>query len=164
MRKVCGGKCAQDKPLTDFSRDSARRDGRARICKVCQAAYAKGYRKRNRVRLVQQSRDWYSSNKEYAKQYHQEWRLRLRQEVLSHYAQGTPACKCCGETIECFLTLDHRDGGGRKHREEVRRQGTLMYVWLKRHGFPEGFDVLCFNCNCGRHINGGVCPHKDRYE
>jgi hypothetical protein len=20
--------------------------------------------------------------------------------------------------------------------------------------------VLCFNCNCGRYHNGGICPHK----
>lgn len=22
------------------------------------------------------------------------------------------------------------------------------------------YQLLCFNCNCGRHRNGGVCPHK----
>jgi hypothetical protein len=22
--------------------------------------------------------------------------------------------------------------------------------------------VLCWNCNCGRYLNGGVCPHKAR--
>jgi hypothetical protein len=31
---------------------------------------------------------------------------------------------------------------------------------LRKNGFPEGFQVLCANCNIGRHINGGICPHE----
>ena len=40
--------------------------------------------------------------------------------------------------------------------------GTKFYRWLKRNNFPEGFQVLCFNCNCGKEINKGVCPHKSK--
>ncbi len=25
---------------------------------------------------------------------------------------------------------------------------------------PEGFQVLCWNCNLGKYYNGGVCPHR----
>jgi hypothetical protein len=30
----------------------------------------------------------------------------------------------------------------------------------QKHGYPEGFQVLCMNCNWGRYRNGGVCPHE----
>ena len=37
----------------------------------------------------------------------------------------------------------------------------MMYGWLRRNSYPEGFQVLCHNCNLGKKINGGVCPHND---
>ena len=30
--------------------------------------------------------------------------------------------------------------------------------------FPEGFQILCFNCNAGKHRNGGRCPHEQLAE
>jgi hypothetical protein len=31
-----------------------------------------------------------------------------------------------------------------------------------RNGFPPGYQVLCMNCNHGKRMNNGVCPHKER--
>jgi hypothetical protein len=76
-------------------------------------------------------------------------------------------CVCCGESLPEFLTVDHTDGGGSDHRRKVSHGsgGTGFYAWLKRHGFPQdGFQLLCFNCNLGRQINGGVCPHQAHVE
>ena len=25
---------------------------------------------------------------------------------------------------------------------------------------PDTIQILCFNCNCGRARNGGICPHE----
>jgi len=79
--------------------------------------------------------------------------LRARLACLYHYGR---ACACCGEREISFLQIDHVNGGGRRHREEV---GNL-YAWLRRNGFPEGFQTLCANCNWGKHLNDGVCPHQ----
>lgn len=38
---------------------------------------------------------------------------------------------------------------------------TTFLQWLKDNKYPKGFQVLCTNCNTGRHRNGGICPHKD---
>lgn len=81
---------------------------------------------------------------------------RLKLEVFEAY--GGAKCACCGEDTECFLSIDHIDGNGAKHRREIGR--TSLYGWLKKNEFPSGFQVLCFNCNHGRHINGGTCPHQ----
>lgn len=70
-------------------------------------------------------------------------------------------CACCGEANPGFLTIDHVNNDGKTHRDEVG-SGHGVYRWLKKNGFPqEGFQLLCFNCNSGRHINGGTCPHKE---
>jgi hypothetical protein len=35
---------------------------------------------------------------------------------------------------------------------------------LKRLGWPkEKYRILCANCNHGRALNGGVCPHQQRH-
>jgi hypothetical protein len=81
-------------------------------------------------------------------------RQNLKLKVLSYYA---PDLKCHGvngngcpskcEDIRC-LTIDHINGKGEQHRKIVG-SGTKFYQWLKNNNFPEGYQVLCFNCNCG---------------
>jgi len=87
---------------------------------------------------------------------------RLREAALAAY--GGPVCACCGETKAVFLCLDHVNGGGNEHRRLLGkgrpRSGRPYYKWLRDRGYPPGFQVLCFNCNIGRHLNGGVCPYK----
>lgn len=67
-------------------------------------------------------------------------------------------CACCGETQYEFLSIDHVDGGGAKHRKEV---GTNIGLWLKRNGYPVGFRVLCHNCNQAIGFYG-FCPHAEK--
>jgi len=86
----------------------------------------------------------------------------LRRKIAAFAAYGGSRCNCCGEIILQFLTIDHIHNNGAEHRRLLgkRRGGSTMYCWLKRHKYPAGFQVLCFNCNVGRSINGGTCPHK----
>ena len=91
---------------------------------------------------------------------------KVRDIVFAHY--GNSRCACCGETNPLFLTLDHINGDGDKHRREMgargRTAGTWFYRRMMREGYPPGIQVLCFNCNCGRARNGGVCPHHQNTE
>jgi hypothetical protein len=70
-------------------------------------------------------------------------------------------CRCCGEAEPRFLTIDHVEGGGHKHRRQIGGP-HLVYEWLARHKYPDGFQILCWNCNCGRAMNGGICPHEEK--
>jgi len=88
------------------------------------------------------------------------FRLRLKLEVLFHYSNGLLKCACCGETEMEFLTIDHIHGDGNKERKKIGYGGLGFYYWLKKNGFPEGYQVLCYSCNLGRAINNGICPHK----
>ena len=89
----------------------------------------------------------------------QQWRTH-RLKILQAYGGDPPRCVCCGESILAFLALDHINGGGGKHRQETGGGG--FYVWLAKNNYPEGFQVLCHNCNQGRRMNDGVCPHKSK--
>lgn len=84
-------------------------------------------------------------------------RRRFRTEVMAHYGGK---CACCGETAIEFLTIDHIAGNGNRHRKEIGRQGGWrFYQWLQENGYPAGFRVLCFNCNCSIG-HWGYCPHS----
>lgn len=77
-------------------------------------------------------------------------------------AYGGYACVCCGENEPLFMCIDHVEGGGEQHRQNEVGRGRNIYSWLKKNDYPAGFQVLCQNCNIGKHLNGGVCPHKTR--
>lgn len=91
--------------------------------------------------------------------YYRDRYWRLRDEALGAYGKQ---CACCGESEERFLTFDHINNDGAKHRREVfgGRNGGNMLEWLRRNKYPPGFQTLCYNCNCGRYRNGGICPHQ----
>jgi hypothetical protein len=87
----------------------------------------------------------------------------VRAEMVTVYG-GRCACPGCDETDPMFLTLDHVDGRPPEHAN--RRLGSMtghkLYMWARRNGWPKTLQLLCFNCNCGRARNGGVCPHLAR--
>ena len=94
-------------------------------------------------------------------------RTKIKRLVLEHYGGVPPKCVCCGESIYQFLTIDHVNNDGAKHRKELklgRKSGWWLYIYLVKNDFPDdGYElqVLCWNCNCGKRMNGGVCPHKE---
>ena len=87
--------------------------------------------------------------------------------VFAKYSGGDGyRCACCGETELIFLTLDHIHNDGNEFRRKTfgrhTAAGFTTYSWLFKNGCPEGFQVLCANCNHGKRMNNGVCPHQVR--
>lgn len=65
-----------------------------------------------------------------------------------HYSHGKNRCAECGEGRMSILTIDHVNGGGNAQRREAGvLSGGSFHLWLRNHGFPKGYQVLCFNCN-----------------
>ena len=92
------------------------------------------------------------------------WRESNTTKVLEHYSNDSPACACCGELERDFLVIDHLNGGGNKHRQQLfghGQGGWRFYSWLIHQDFPSGFQVLCFNCNMSK-AKHGKCIHKGR--
>ena len=82
----------------------------------------------------------------------------LKALVTSNYGSK---CECCGETIITFLTIDHINNDGHTYKAgKTRLKGISLYQYIIRENYPKNVRLLCFNCNIGRHNNGGVCPHK----
>lgn len=85
--------------------------------------------------------------------------LAIKKEVLSHYAKGDLKCACCGETGFSFLTLDHIKPILRRTTKQ-NLGGIVLYKQLRTASYPEGYQVLCFNCNCAKGARA-VCPHQE---
>lgn len=84
-----------------------------------------------------------------------------RKLVLEKYG-GT--CVCCGESVYEFLTLDHKNNDGAKHREELKKAGkprhaSSMVDFAAANNFPDFLQILCWNCNCAKGFHG-ECPHE----
>jgi len=114
--------------------------------KLCEACDKKAYAYRK-------------AHPEYAERQRAAYR-RDKDRVFQAY--GGYVCACCGETEPLFLCIDHINGGGEEHRTSLgwSGRGRGMYTWLIKNNFPLGFQVLCQNCNIGKHLNGGICPHQ----
>jgi len=69
---------------------------------------------------------------------------KLKTEVLTHYANGELKCVICGEKRFACLTLDHINNNGNEHRKEIGN--VNMYRFLRAQKYPDGFQVLCMNC------------------
>ena len=52
-----------------------------------------------------------------------------------------------------FLAVDHINGCG------ALKRVSNFYSWLLRNGLPDGFRILCHNCNLSRGFYG-YCPHE----
>lgn len=149
--------CGIGKPLTkEFFRKLSGCGGKYFLksaCRKCLSQKEKDRRKNNP--------DAYEKRKAAARRSNR----KLKEEVINHYGGQ---CECCGETDSRFLTIDHITGSGRKDREKIKKGmksgGSYFYRWVRDSGYPDNLRVMCFNCNCGRMVNGGICPHKDNYQ
>jgi hypothetical protein len=85
-----------------------------------------------------------------------------QKEIIINYYGGK--CFCCGENNIKFLTIDHINNDGYKHHKEIKiGPGSNFYRWIIKNNFPENiFQVACYNCNCGRAKNNGICPHQQK--
>lgn len=114
--------------------------------------YMREYRLKNKDRLRQQTAEWKIKNSARAKELNKNERLRLKLDVLSHYSiLDTPICSQCGFSDVRALHLDHinNDGAASRRANTGSRTiaGTTYYRWVRKNDYPEGYQVLCANCN-----------------
>lgn len=170
MRKKCY-RCGKIKLITEFSKDTRNPSGYKGCCKNCHNEYNKNWRKNNPEKLKERKRRYKEKHPEIIRAYQRKYRKlyperykqtakkyreNLKFMVLAHYSNGDPICDCCDENYIEFLTIHHIAGDGAEHRKKI--SGNI-YNWLKKKNFPEGFRVLCMNCNfsLGKF---GYCPHQ----
>lgn len=141
-------------------------------CKQCRLKYRREWAKRSkewlrnyrqtnsRERDIERATKWNKENIEKHREHSLSYYYRLQDQAIMAY--GGYTCACCGETERLFLTLDHinNDGSAFRKSHNFLHHGARFYKWLKANGYPPGYQVLCSNCNHGKHRNNGVCPHQ----
>jgi hypothetical protein len=122
-------------------------------------AKAKEWRQQNPEQSKRRVNEWNAKNREHVRQRESKKRFKRKLEVIKAYGGK---CVCCGENHPSFLTLDHINNGGAKHRKQVfsLSKGGSFWWWAKKENYPSILQLLCFNCNCGRQVNKGICPHN----
>jgi len=103
------------------------------------------------------------------KERQQTMRLKVMQYYSKHLSNSDiPCCWCCEEKSHIeFLAIDHI--AGRKEMDSDTKLVKLGYsssltggklqTWIIENNFPEGFRVLCHNCNSAIGFYG-KCPHE----
>jgi len=165
-QKICP-KCKILKNFTEYGKSSKRLDGLQPYCKECRKFIANN----NKIKLNEYSKNYRKTKKykEFIMNYEKSEKGKIRKLKNKNYkyslkikafnVYGGCVCSCCGETEISFLVIDHINGGGTKHRKNLS-SGSSIYTWLKQNNYPDGFRVLCHNCNWGIYLNNGICPHK----
>ena len=70
-----------------------------------------------------------------------------KEAAINVYSNGEAVCKRCGQGDLDMLCLDHINDDGKQHRDLVKHNGNMFYMWLGKHDYPHGLQVLCYNCN-----------------
>jgi hypothetical protein len=89
--------------------------------------------------------------------HHKLYRDKLRTDV---YHKLGSTCICCGETNDLFLTVDHINGGGTRHRKQVGNNEKILIAVRNMDNPSIDYQLLCMNCNIGGLQSTG-CPHRD---
>ncbi len=94
---------------------------------------------------------YHQANRELINLRHVEHREELKLDAMSYYSNGKPKCNICGFDDPRALVIDHINNNGAEHRKKIQsdRQGggATTYLWLSKNKYPDGFQVLCANCN-----------------
>ena len=153
LRKTCH-KCKEEKPITEFSIDRSTPDGHRYQCRSCckegKTDYNKRYYQEHKEKIKARTTMYYLGHRDVQlvkkRSRGRITRDKLKVEVLTHYGHGKLACVLCSESRIACLSLDHINGDGAEHRRRLGLGRKAIYSWLRKEGFPVGYQTLCMNC------------------
>jgi len=134
--------------------------GRAQ-CKDCRKQIRHEQHLKNKEQENKLSRIYNKTHRKERRETERRYWHKIKLETFIAYSGNPPECACCHERNIEFLSIDHIEGNGLKHRKSLGYEGfgARFYLWLKKHGYPPGYRVLCYNCNLSRGFFG-YCPHE----
>lgn len=133
--------CKEFKSIDSFYKDSTKKYKIRYLCIPCSKTYREEYKERIR-----------ESGRKY--------RQKLKLEIFSVYSKGEPKCNECGYNDIRALCVDHIAGRGSEHYKKIGGVGKL-YSWIRKNNFPEGFQILCMNCNFIKEVKEGYINTKE---
>ena len=153
-RKPLCTKCGVEQTTQNTRRRGASLYSWCRPCENTKRRLAYKNNPAERARRKAEICRWKSKNKQRWDAYAKKYRLDLKLKAIKQYGGK---CLCCGETELAFMTIDHINGGGNKHRKTMRAMS--FYRWLEKNNYPTGYQTLCWNCNAAKGLFG-TCPHQ----
>lgn len=128
-------KCSISKPLFDFNKSKARKDGVQSICRLCsQEVNNLGYKQNpNRVKAVKENRD----------------KTRKRNKRLINRYKVLCGCKFCNERTAICLDFHHLDPSVKE--DNLSRMDCAPISKLKEE--IRKCIVVCSNCHRKLHAN-----------
>jgi len=101
-----------------------------------------------------------------------------RLNILQTYSKrlstsDIPCCRCCrlNSNID-FLAIDHIAGRRKMNSEpeliklgySSKLKGNALQRWIIENNFPDGFQILCQNCNFSKGMkkNNNKCPMENK--
>jgi len=108
--------------------------------------YGKDYYRLNKEELLAKCLVYNQAHRKHRAATNRSWRERIKFEVFVHYSGSPPKCAYCGEEDIEVLCIDHIEDNGAEMRRTLKTHPNIPY-WLRKNNYPEGFQVLCANCN-----------------
>ncbi len=145
--------CRIEKPITEFyKRPDIRSGGYRTECKICINRHGKEWRCANRRRITLRNQKYYQLNKHRIGIKERGRNKELKYRVIAYYSHGTMKCKCGYSDID-VLCIDHINNDGKQERVKLNiGSGIEFYVRLVKNNYPDGYQVLCANCNHRKHL------------
>jgi hypothetical protein len=126
---------------------------RKKYCsKHCQKQY--NYYQNHEKNLKYNNERYHKNRNKYLQSFKNKYK-KLKEKILEIYGKQ---CECCGESITEFLTLEHKDGNGSKHRKQHKGSYVKIYQDAIMAKDKRKYGILCFNCNSIQ-LFGIKCPH-----
>lgn len=156
--RTCG-RCERKLPLSSFQLCPNGRN-RRRICATCRSR-RNGAQKRRAAQLQRAARTreperFAALREKHAPKKNASASIRRRETKRAVVEYYGGSCACCANTHLSHLTIDHVEGVA-----PLEHRSPGFYRWLQKEGYPGGFQVLCFNCNAAKYIEGGRCTCQD---
>lgn len=133
-------KCDAYKSTQSFCKNKQTKSGRNCWCKKCVIEYGKKYKILNKEKVSIKNKINWNNIK------------------INIYNLLGNKCNCCGEKEINFLQIDHINNDGFKERH-INKHIVQYFEHIKNN--RSNFQLLCANCNWGKKMNNGICPHKD---
>ena len=148
--RVCNV-CKLEKSLNEFYKDSQKKLGISHTCKNCSK------------KVVAK---WHQNNRDKSRATGRKTAYNRKLKVLTYYSKlDTPICSCNGCYVQdpLFLAIDHIQGNGAQQRREEKIKSSHLYNWIVKNNFPDGFQVLCHNCNFAKGTKDDCPVHKEDF-
>ena len=125
-------------------------------------AKRKEERKRPETLAKEKTRQQQPDYKEKTRIRQQEKRMKVYSVYSKRHSNSDiPCCRCCEETMMEFLAVDHIDGRKNLPEKEKNLRSINLVNFLIKNNFPEGYQILCHNCNMAKGFYGKY-PHEKK--